>query len=174
MLFLRVSGVSFSPPRKLLLKCVRDQASKASWPVPRSKTHARESQSTDQMPRWWVLSVLLAGSGATAAAKMPPKPAAHRPAFILSQEKPEQPPKLAPAAVNVGRLRGGDSPDTDRVFRTAWTHIARPARLLLMTGVFYLLRDASRRFTPQYATHWTARAYAIMNWVIIIEWFLIL
>ena len=38
------------------------------------------------MPRWWVLSVLLAGSGAVAAAKMPPKPAAHRPAFILSND----------------------------------------------------------------------------------------
>ena len=115
---------------------------------------------------------LLAGSGAVAAAKMPPKPAALRPAFILSQEKPEQPP-MAPAAVKVGRLRGGDSPDTDRVFRTAWTHIARPARLLLMTAVFYLLRDASRRFTPQFATHWTARAYAIMQFLTVAEWFLI-
>ena len=78
------------------------------------------------MPRWWVLWVLLAGSGAVAAAKMPPKPAAHRPAFILSQEKPEQPPKLAatdvaPAVVKVGRLRGGGvpwrprPPDEDRV-----------------------------------------------------------
>ena len=70
------------------------------------------------MPRWWVLWVLLAGSGAVAAAKMPPKPAAHRPAFILSQEKPEQPPKLAatdvaPAVVKVGRLRGGGRPDAD-------------------------------------------------------------
>ena len=118
------------------------------------------------MPQWLVLS-LLAGSGAVAAAKMPPKPAALRPAFILSQEKPEQPP----AAVKVGRLRGGDRPDTDRVSDTAWTHIARPARLLLMTGVFYLLRDASRRFTPQYATHWTAPAYAIMQLIIVVEWF---
>ena len=164
--------VSFSPPRKLLLKlCPRPKRTQ-SWPwVPRDKTHARESQSTDQMPRW-VLSVLLAGSGATAAAKMPPKPAAHRPAFILSQEKPEQPPKLALAALNVGRLRGGDSPDTDRV-GTACTLIARPARLLLITAVFYLLRDASRRFTPQYATHWTAPAYAIMQLLIVVEWFFV-
>ena len=120
------------------------------------------------MPQWLVLSVLLAGSP-VAAAKMPPKPAALRPAFILSQEKPEQPPKLALAALNVGRLRGGDSPDTDRV-GTACTLIARPARLLLITAVFCLLRDASRRFTPQYATHWTAPAYAIMQFIIVVEW----
>ena len=95
------------------------------------------------MPRWWVLSVLLAGSGAVAAAKMPPKPAAHRPAFILSQEKPEQPPKLAatdvaPAVVKVGRLRGGGRPDEDRV-GTACMTIRAPA-MLLLTAVYYLLR----------------------------------
>ena len=101
------------------------------------------------MPRWWVLSVLLAGSGAAAAAKLPPKLAAHRPAFILSQEKPGQPPKLAatdvaPAVVKVGRLRGGGvpwrprPPDEDRV-GTACMTIRAPA-MLLLTAVYYLLR----------------------------------
>ena len=179
MLFLLVSGVSFSPPRKLLLKCVRDQASKASWPVPRSKTHARESQSTDQMPRWWVLSVLLAGSGATAAAKMPPKPAAHRPAFILSQEKPEQPPKLAatdvaPAVVKVGRLRGGGvpwrprRPDTDLV-GTACMYTLPPAMLLLMTAVYYLLRTTG----PHRPFYELPSYLALMHYLITCAWFLI-
>ena len=110
---------------------------------------------------------LLAGSGAVAAAKMPPKPAALRPAFNLSQEKPEQPPKLAPAAVKVGRLRGGDSPDTDRVSDTAWTHLARPARLLLMTGVFYLCVMRPGASLHSMPTYWKAR----MQFIIVVEWF---
>ena len=107
------------------------------------------------MPRWWVLSVLLAGSaGAAAAAKMPPKPAAHRPALILSQEKPEQPPKLAAtdvaqAAVKVGRLRGGGvpwrprPPDKDRVGTAVTIRVPAnwPAMLLFMAvlNVYYFL-----------------------------------
>ena len=94
------------------------------------------------MPRWWVLSVLLAGSGAVAAAKMPPKPAAHRPAFILSQEKPEQPPKLAatdvaPAAVKVGRLRGGGYVTPEDLVGNACMYIKGSAKLLLLTVVYH-------------------------------------
>ena len=97
------------------------------------------------MPRWWVFSVLLAGSGAVAAAKMPPKPAAHRPAFILSQEKPEQPPKLAatdvaPAAVKVGRLRGGGYVTPEDLVGNACMYIKGSAKLLLLTVVYHLLR----------------------------------
>ena len=105
------------------------------------------------MPQWLVLS-LLAGCGAVAAAKMPLKPAAHRPAFILSQEKPEQPPKLAAtdvaqAAVKVGRLRGGGvpwrprPPDKDRVGTAVTIRVPAnwPAMLLFMAvlNVYHFL-----------------------------------
>ena len=131
------------------------------------------------MLRWWVLSVLLAGSGATAAAKMPPKPAAHRPAFILSQEKPEQPPKLAatdvaPAVVKVGRLRGGGvpwrprRPDTDLV-GTACMYTFPPAMLLLMTAVYYLLRTTG----PHRPFYELPFYLALMHYLITCAWFLI-
>ena len=134
------------------------------------------------MPRWWVLSVLLAGSGATAAAKMPPKPAAHRPAFILSQEKPEQPPKLAatdvaPAVVKVGRLRGGGvpwrprRPDTDPMYPPAMPTdcMYPPAMLLLMTAVYYLLRTTG----PHRPFYELPFYLALMHYLITCAWFLI-
>ena len=134
------------------------------------------------MPRWWVLSVLLAGSGAAAAAKMlPPKPAAHRPAFILSQEKPEQPPKLAatdvaPAAVKVGRLRGGGVPWRPRrpakdLVGTACMLMSAPATLLLMTAVYYLLRTTG----PSVSHIYDLPFYLVlMHNLITIYWFLLM
>ena len=177
-------------------------------------SRAREPRSTE-MSRLWMLSALLAGSSqvllslgaAVTAANMPPKPAAlRRPAFSLSQEKPEQPPEmaatdpclvliailelnycsghggylvrhdaLAPAAVKVGRLRGGDSPDADRV-GTACTQIARPATLLLMTAVYYLLHATTR---PVLGVHASGSSTlldvvsAIMHFLIVVEWFFV-
>ena len=188
--------------------CVQSRAA----PVGRG-SRAREPRSTE-MSRLWMLSALLAGSSqvllslgaAVTAAKMPPKPAAlRRPAFSLSQEKPEQPPKeatdpclvliailelnycsghggylvrhdaLAPAAVKVGRLRGGDSPDADRV-GTACTQIARPATLLLMTAVYYLLHATTRPVLGVHASGSSALldvVSAIMHFLIVVEWFFV-
>ena len=118
------------------------------------------------MPRWWVLSALLAGSStAAAAAKIPPMPAAHRPAFILSQKTLEQPPKLAatdaaPAAVKVGRLRGGDSPDAEWHKSFRW--------LVARTAVYYLLRTT---LTGHHHLSGTLPTYLkLMHCIIVHDW----
>ena len=112
------------------------------------------------MPRWWVLSALLAGGSTAAAAKIPPMPA-----FILSQKTLEQPPKLAatdaaPAAVKVGRLRGGDSPDAEWHKSFRW--------LVARTAVYYLLRTT---LTGHHHLSGTLPTYLkLMHCIIVIDW----
>ena len=96
-------------------------------------------------------------------------PAAHRPAFILSQKTLEQPPKLAatdaaPAAVKVGRLRGGDSPDAPEWHKS----LQEPGRLVARTAVYYLLRTT---LTGHHHLHGTLPTYLrLMHCILVVEW----